>query len=60
MPKLGKSQAKQNKFTFTKMFCDSFYLIEEINVFNDLEYIGFIISTTTLFKFTFLAYLEGR
>lgn len=53
MPKLGKSQAKQDKFTFTKMFCDSFYLIEEINVFNDLEYIGFIISTTTLFNSPF-------
>lgn len=46
MPKLGKSQANQEEFIFTKVFYDSVYLIAEIRACKDLEDAEIIISTT--------------
>ena len=58
MPKLGKSQANQEEFIFTKVFYDSVYLIAEIRACKDLEDAEIIISTTA--RFSSLFGLFGR
>lgn len=53
MPKLGKSQADQEEFIFSKVFYDSVYLIAEISACKDLEDAGMVISTKAPFSSLF-------